>query len=85
MVTWVTENGAVRGCAGGIELFSVTWRTVRTDPKWLMVTRLPGLQHNHWAHDDQDWLKREADVILTKWLLRVLGWPTQHLPKSADS
>jgi hypothetical protein len=72
MITW--DKGpynCYRGLAGGVELFSISWRTCRSDPNWIMVCKLPGLMHKSWKDDDENVLREEAEKALADWLERV--------------
>lgn len=71
-LTW--EDGAYNSCtglAGGFRLFSITWKSRRADPNWLMRCDLPGLAGREWKNDEQDVLKAEAEDLLAAWLRRV--------------
>lgn len=71
-LTW--EDGAHTSCngfAGGFRLFSITWKSRRQEPNWLMRCDLPGLAGKEWKNDDLDALKAEAADLLAAWLRRV--------------
>ncbi len=61
------------GSAGGIRLFGISYRTIRSDPSWLMRTELPGYQGKTWRSDDKDDLHAKAEKILAHWLEKVGG------------
>jgi hypothetical protein len=69
------EYGILTGRAGKVALFTIAYRTVRTDPEHVMQSRLPGfdgLKHR-WKHDSVDALKAKAEALLAAWLKEVNG------------
>jgi hypothetical protein len=61
------------GTAGGLRLFSITWKSRREEPNWLMRTDLPGHAGREWKNDDMAALQAQAERILADWLTRVGG------------
>lgn len=67
-----------RGSAGqgrGVELFTVTWKSRREDPDWLMRCYLPGLTSKEWKDNDLKVLQVRAEAVLSAWLESVNGGP----------
>ena len=75
LITWKAgEYSTFRGYAGGIELFSIHWRTTRTAAAdWNMRTTLPGIAGATWTDDARVALERTAEDVLSEWLARVIG------------
>lgn len=74
LIAWAQgKYNGYEGSAGDIRLFSITWKTQRGDPDWLMRTDLPGMQHKSWKSDDADGLKADAEKVLAAWMARVSG------------
>jgi len=73
LITWKAgEYSTYRGYAGGIELFSIHWKTNRSaTADWNMRTALPGLAGSTWADDARVALERIAEDVLSEWLARV--------------
>jgi hypothetical protein len=62
-----------RGRAGGVELFSLHWKTQRSAPNYSMQCDLPGFPRNAGENDDPELLKEHAEKLLAAWLARVTG------------
>jgi hypothetical protein len=73
-ITWQAGQHTTHyGMAGGLRLFSITWRSRREDPNWLMRSDLPGHTGHEWRNDDMPALQAQAERILADWLTRVGG------------
>jgi hypothetical protein len=80
LLTW--EPGSYNthtGSAGGVRLFSVTWKSRREDPNYLMRSDLPGYEGREWKDDDREKLQARAEQLLSQWLAKVGGpLPAEH-------
>jgi hypothetical protein len=72
-LTWIEDPYSYVGSAGDVRLFSVTWRSRREDPCWLMRSELPGFTGREWKADDKDALLARAEELLGFWLAKVGG------------
>ena len=61
------------GYAGPLHVFTISWKTLREDPNWIMACSLPGLEGKRWKHDDREALRERAGRILADWLQQVFG------------
>ena len=61
------------GHVGKLHLFTVAWKSVSTDPNWVMSCMLPGLEGQRWKDDNENVLRELAVQVLADWLQRVFG------------
>ncbi|MFI6495995.1 hypothetical protein [Nonomuraea typhae] len=74
---WESNGGGYDGLGRKrIRLFSLSFHTDRSDPKWLMRCSLPGYDGKVWKHDELDWHKDQADRLM-------LSWARQMFPELA--
>lgn len=77
-----TCNGRV----GPLYLFTISWKSTREDPNWVMSCALPGLEGERWKDDDENVLRERAAGVLAHWLRRVFGiLPERHADESFDA
>lgn len=71
-ITWREGHyNSFQGYAGKVRLFTISWRTVRSEPDWLMKTSLPGFDSHAWRDDARIALERLAEDVLDKWLAAI--------------
>ncbi len=70
-ITWKKEEYSENGRAGGIHLFTISYRNFAADPRWNLRSALPGFTRHRWKHDDEEALKLKAEQILNHWLRLV--------------
>jgi hypothetical protein len=76
LLTWEAGNyNSYVGLAGGVRLFSITWKTRREAPDWKLRADLTGIAGREWEHDDREFLQARAEEALAAWLARVTGPP----------
>ncbi len=63
------QYGGVDGSAGKLRrLFTITWKTQRSDPDYMMRTTLQGFTAQVWKNDDPEALKLIAERVLEKFV-----------------
>jgi len=75
-LTWVKGDYATYGNGGpgkGVRLFSISYRTARTEPSWKMRCDLPGFTSKEWKDDDEAVLQAKAEQLLANWLDLIGG------------
>lgn len=71
-LTWETSRFAgFNGRAANLQLFTIGYRTVRTDPAWTLRCALPGYDSKTWKDDDPEALYAKAERLLDRWLTQV--------------
>lgn len=71
-LTW--EQGKFAGFtgrAGKVRLFTVGYRTVRSDPAYNLRCSLPGFDTKAWKDDDPKVLFAKAERLLETWLAQI--------------
>jgi hypothetical protein len=71
MITWEQQSYAEHGNAGGVHLFTISWKIVRSEPDWVLKTTLPGYTKKSWKSNDKDKLKSTAEQMLSYWISKV--------------
>lgn len=72
-LTWEQHEYQEVGRAGGVILFSISWRIIQSDPDWSMASRLPGYdaRDRRWKDSSKDKLKALAEKLPEAWLQKV--------------
>lgn len=74
LLTWKPgQYNTHTGSAADLRLFSVTWKSRREDPNWLMRSDLPGFEGREWKNDDLAELQGLASAVLAAWLSKITG------------
>jgi hypothetical protein len=80
-LTWQdAQHTTKHGRAGSLRLFTITWKSRREEPNWLMRCDLPGHAGHEWKDDNMVVLQVQAERILDKWLVQV-GQPAPAKPE----
>ena len=73
-IDWKDSQYATRhGSVSGLQLFTISWKSTREDPNWVMSCSLPGLEGERWRDDHETVLIAKAREVLADWLRRVFG------------
>jgi hypothetical protein len=67
-----TEGSGYRGRSNGVELVSLSWKSRRTDPNYVVSTVLPVYVPEHLrGHNDALTAQRMAEELVTAWLAGI--------------
>lgn len=73
-ITWKDSRYATRyGLVSGLQFFTISWKSTRDDPNWVMSSALPGQEGVRWKDNDETVLRALAQTILDDWLRQVFG------------
>lgn len=70
-ITWTDDRHGAVGAVGKLHLFTISYKSRRDDPSWIMQCKLLGFDFEYHKSNDMDELKATAEEILTAFVAEL--------------